>query len=842
MTKNDHYTIAADAIPSHYELYFEPNLKTFEFRGIAIITFQIKKETNSILLNAKDLKIHSAKIISSGSEQECSFKLIDNNEVIFSFLNPVNGEIKLTIEYGGVHNDKLYGFYRSRYSKDGKEGYILSTQFEAPNARAAFPCLDEPSFKAIFDVTIATDVDLEAISNMPIKETRIDGGKKVYVFESSPKMSTYLLYLGVGKFERVSGDAGNVKMNVYSVPGKSQYQQMPLEYGKKLFLDLQTYFQIDYPLPKMDLIAVPDFAAGAMENWGAITFRETALLGNESETSVGGKQRIAEVIAHEIAHMWFGDLVTMVWWDDMWLNESFATYMEYKSVDRVFPQWKAMQKYYLDSVGSAFVADGLKNTHPISVQVNTAGEISELFDAIGYNKGGSVLLMLEDFVGPQIFRNGLINYLKTHAYSNATKKDLWHAIELESRSVGKDYPVVEIMEDWITREGYPIVSVKKITNGVFEIEQERFTISGNVKGGIWKIPITYLCEKGERKLILREKKTRITNAGSWIKLNYKQAGFYRVRYEIENLTILGEFIRNKKLESLDAWGIENDLFALLRSGEIHLPIYLDFVKNYCVDLQYPANVNLSGHLSWLTSILFNQPLSSIVKAVNVGYHVKLLDSLGFDVKPNESSIDTKLRSMALSELGLCGYGRVVDWSKKHFQELLTGKSSINPNLKRPIYFTTAFNSPDLEKFDQFLKVYGGSGSPEDKIIALVALGNLGDSNLLESALNLALSKEVRLQDSVILLGSVASNPSGRLLYMNWALTNWKRFMELYDPSSHMLKNCVSGFGMLADEVSYVQLKTFFSDKSNLRDDIKLEVLQTFERIEANIKLIKKNVL
>jgi tricorn protease interacting factor F2/3 len=461
MTKTDHYTIAKDAIPYNYDLYFEPNLKTFEFKAVAKIRMKINKETSTLTLNAKDLSIHSAKI----NGQSTTFKLVDNNEVIFSFPKPVSGDAELVVEYSGLHNDRLYGFYRSKYTYQGKDEHILSTQFEAPNARAAFPCLDEPLYKATFDVTIVTEADLEAISNMPIKNMTNEGSKKKYVFQTSPKMSTYLLYLGVGKFEKVSGEAGKVKMNVYAVPGKSKYQNMPLEYGKKLFLDLQNYFQIDYPLPKMDLIAVPDFAAGAMENWGAITFRETALLGNEIETTVGGKQRIAEVVAHEIAHMWFGDLVTMVWWDDMWLNESFATYMEYKSVDRVFPEWRAMQKYYIDSVGSAFVADGLKNTHAISVQVNTAGEISELFDAIGYNKGGSVLLMLEHFVSSEVFRKGLIRYLKTYSYSNATKKDLWHAIELECKASGKDYPVVEIMEDWITRIGYPIISVKKTADG-----------------------------------------------------------------------------------------------------------------------------------------------------------------------------------------------------------------------------------------------------------------------------------------------------------------------------------------------------------------------------------------
>ncbi len=839
MTKDEHYTIASDAIPNHYELYFKPDLKKFEFSATAKIKMKSEKTTKKIKLNSKDITISRIVAKSKGAEQSGAFKLIDNNELEVEFEKGLIGEFELVIDYTGFHNDKLYGFYRSKYIENNKEEYMLSTQFEAPNARAAFPCLDEPLYKATFDVSIETDEDLEAISNMPVKEVVKKGKKKVYVFERSPIMSTYLLYLGVGKFEKKSGAVGKVKMNVYATPGKSKYQDMPLEYGKKLFADLQNYFEIEYPLPKMDLIAVPDFAAGAMENWGAITFRETALLGNETETTVGGKQRIAEVVAHEIAHMWFGDLVTMVWWDDMWLNESFATYMEYKSVERVFPEWRAMQKYYLDSVASAFVADGLKHTHPISVQVNTAGEISELFDAIGYNKGGSVLLMLEDFVGSKTFRLGLKSYLTKHAYKNATKKDLWAAIEEQCKKEGKTLPVLEVMEDWINREGYPIVSVKSTGNGDYELEQIRFTISGTIDQGVWKIPISYLGQNGEGKLIMDKKKVIIKNAGSWIKINYKQAGFYRVKYEKENLQKLGQMIHEGKLTSLDVWGIENDLFALVRCGDISVSEYVEFVRQYCMEAQYPANVSISGHLSWLNSISHGKKFEGIAKGINIDFHQKIIKKLGYEVKQNESSIDTKMRTIAFTELGLCADAEALKIATKLYEQLKSG-GAVNPNLKRPIYYTIAFNMPDQQKFDEFMSKYNGNGSPEEKIISLAAIGNMGDQKLLENALRDAISGKVRLQDSIILLSSISGNPKGRKLYLEWAMKNWQKFMQMYDPSSHMLKNCVGGFGMICDKESYEKVKTFLTDKKNLRDDIKLEALQTMERIEANMKLLEKN--
>ncbi|MBI5227498.1 M1 family metallopeptidase [Candidatus Micrarchaeota archaeon] len=845
--KMDHYTIACGAIPYHYELFFEPNLSTFEFIGKTTIKLRAEKPIKSIKLNSKELKITSAVLTIAGKSQvqEVHFTLDNSSEATFKFSSPVKGEFELAIDYVGAHNDRLYGFYRSSYRHNGKTSHMLSTQFEAPNARAAFPCLDEPEFKATFDVSMLIDSELEAISNMPIKETKLlptegIGKKKLVTFETSPKMSTYLLYLAVGNFDQVRGSVGKVKINVFATPGKNAYVDLPLDYSKRLFADLQTYFGIDYPLPKLDFLAIPDFAAGAMENWGAIAFRETALLGNELETTVAGKQRIAEVVSHEIAHMWFGDLVTMLWWDDMWLNESFATFMEYKSVDRVFPQWKAMLKYYLDSVGTAMVADGMVNTHPISVKVNTAGEISELFDAIGYHKGGSVLLMLEDFVGPEIFQKGLTRYLKKHSYANATKSDLWAAIADECEAQGKNYPIIAIMEDWINREGYPIVNVRESGEGVFILDQERFTISGNKKGSVWKIPISYLSEKGEGKILMDNPTAQITNAGKWIKLNYKQAGFYRVNYQSRNLVELGKLIKEKTLSGLDVWGIENDLFAFVRSGQMPLTEYLEFVKNFCSECQYPADVNISGHLGWLNSVAYGQEFVKGAKKLSLSLHEKILGRLGWVVDPKESSIDTKLRSIAISELCFLGDPEAVRKAKSLFDGLMEKGQILNPNLKRAVYSAVAFNKPDQQTFSKFLGIYQGSGSPEDKIIALSAIGSFGERGLLAKALDLSQSKEVRLQDSVILTSGVASNPLDRQIYRNWAMKNWHSLMVKYDPSSHMLKNCVGGFGMLADRKSLFELESFFSDKSNLRDDIKIEVKQTLERISANIKFIERN--
>ncbi len=834
---SNHHTIGNGITVKHYDLYFEPNFENSAFKARARIEMQLEKATSTITLNAKELNIHSATVTSKDKEYKAKVSHPNEEEMILTLDSKVNGNVILTIAYEGIHNDHLYGFYKSSYEHKGKKNYLLSSQFEAPNARAAFPCIDEPEFKATFDVSLLIDTELEAVSNMPIKNTERKGAKKLVTFKTTPRMSTYLLYLGVGKYDSLKGRAGNVEMTVFAHEGRGAYTTLPLEYAQKLFISLQNYFEVPYPLPKLDLLGIPDFAAGAMENWGAMTFRETALLGTE-QTSVRGKQRIAEVVAHEIAHQWFGDLVTMRWWDDMWLNESFATFMAYKAVEDVFPEWKIMLEYYTDTVGTAFVADGMKNTHPISVQVNTAGEIEELFDAIGYNKGGSVLLMLEDFVGHEVFRKGLVRYLEKHAYSNATKKDLWESIEQVYRTTGGTEPIITIMEDWINREGYPVIHVRKTAKG-FELRQERFSISGNTPG-VWKIPLKYLCEKKEGKVLMDKERLVLENTGSWIKLNYGQAGFYRVNYEEENLKALGEKVKQGTFEPLDIWGLENDLFALVRAGKRPIDDYVSFIENFCLECGYPADENIASHLSWLNSIGHGMPFITKARELDMLFQKKIIARVGYTPSKNESTLDTKLRSLAAGELGRLKEKETVAWVRTTFEAYQKGKP-LDANMRGAVFYTTAYNAPSKDLFTQFLAIYKGNGSPEEKVIALQALGMLCDTSLLSQALELSISKDVRLQDSLSIPGVVAgSNPLGRKMYRDWALKNWKHFLKIYSPSSHMLRACVSAFGMLADRESKEKIETFFTDSSNMRDDIRLAVKQALEKIEANVRFIEKN--
>jgi tricorn protease interacting factor F2/3 len=841
MKSPGHETLGRSVVPTNYRIEIVPGMKAFRFPGRVTITAKAAPGTRLIRLNAKELKIKYAKVRCNGVEQKAATSLNPEKELLLlKFPKPVGGMIEIEISYEGIHNDGLYGFYRSRYDDRGKKGWMLTTQFEAPSARTAIPCFDEPEFKATFDLSLTIDNDLEAISNMPVKDIRAGKRKKKVTFATTPIMSTYLLYMGVGKFERVSTTSGKVKISVITTPGKKRLAALPLKYGKILLEDLQSYFGIRYQLPKLDLIAVPDFAAGAMENWGAITFRDSALLVDEKESAQSMKERIAEIIAHELTHQWFGDLVTMKWWDDMWLNESFATLMAFESVDRIFPEWKMMIGYREDTINGALAVDGMKNTHPISVNVNTVGEIESLFDAIGYNKGGSMLFMLEEYVGGETFRKGLNRYLKSHAYSNATKADLWGAIEEQVKSEGRRMPIKQMMKDWLDRPGYPLVRVGANAHGSFDISQERFTISGNVKEKPWIIPIRYLTLKGEGGTILSSGKGKITAKSEWIKLNFGQSGFYRSAYGQGMLDKLGGMLLAKRLDGLDGWGLENDLFALIRCGRAKLPDYLDFIERYCMESGYPLNSSVSSHLGWIDAMTEGAAWGDRARKISTRFHKSILGRLGWETRPGEDPTDTSLRSGAISALGMLKHPEVVSRALSIFKEFSDSNKKIDPNIKSAVYATVAFNAPSKGLMDKLLALYNSDEPPEDKMRALDAVGELGDRDLITSSLGLVLSGKIRMQDSIDVMSGAAGNPAAYGVYVNWAMANWKRLKGAYAPSTHLFRYCANLFSVARDRRSRKEISSFFGRRQNIRDDIKLEIKKVIERIDANIRFMEAN--
>ncbi len=839
-SKKAYSNLPTRVIPSHYSLSFEPDLKTFTFKGEATIEIDIPTATKLIALHAKELKVHHAALTQKSYSFPAKIKINEpKQELHLTFPKPIKGKATLTISYTGSHNEQMYGFYRSKYVLNGKEEYLLTTQFEAPNARAAFPCIDEPAFKATFDVAMIVDKNLTTLSNMPIKQqTTLPQNKKKVLFHTTPRMSTYLLYLGLGNFKYISTKHNNITINVYTTPDKIQYAPLPLNYTKTFLAFFEKYFDVPYPLPKVDMIAIPDFAAGAMENWGAITFREIALLGDE-KTSVVIRQNIAITVAHELAHQWFGNLVTMQWWDDLWLNESFATFMSYKAVEDAFPEWDLPLQYFENTITSALSADQVESTHPINVHVKTPGEIDEIFDRISYDKGGSVLHMLEDFVGEENFRKGLSLYLKKFAYKNATKDDLWNSIQ----QVHQNKHIVPLVQKFITLPGYPLVNVAKESPGKagFRLQQERFTLLPQKHPEQWLIPITYRTAEGiSKKILFPQRQFSFLESSPWIKINAHQHGFYRAHYEAELLSLIGEAISRKILSPLDAVGVENDLFALMVSGKYSVKEYLSFAEQYCLKAEYPLDANLSGHLGWLFQAGYSESFGTEVRRVSLLFHRRLLGKLGWERQKGEKNTKTIVRSMCLASLGMLEHQDTLRKSSEWLEQIKSGNDGIDNNLRGVVYLLAAWKGNE-EMYSYLLNRYKKEKVPEESRKLLRALGMFQDKNLLGKSLDLSQSSAVRLQDSYMIPVSMSMNPSAEVKQLwDWTKKNWKGLQQKFSPGSHMLGTYVHNFDGLNTAALRNDFKKFFSSPPNKRDDVKLAVKQVLEKSLIVIKMVERN--
>ena len=837
-----HDTLGSNVIPRKYTLRFKPYFATFKYEGSETIEVEIKKATTSISLNASELDIKEAYVAQDGKEQVAATKLNSSKQTLTLVIGKgVKGRALIKIGFAGIHNDSMYGFYRSRYNNGGKAKYLLTTQFEAANARNAFPCFDEPEFKAAFDVSIIAEKGFDCISNMPV--SRVDdlgGGLKEVKFEETPRMSTYLLYLGVGNYDYAVGRVGNTRVRVVTVPGSGGMAKLPLEYAIKFIKFYEKYFGIKYPLPKVDLIAIPDFAAGAMENWGAMAFRETALLADE-KSPIAVKQRVAEVIAHELAHQWFGDLVTMKWWNDLWLNESFATFMSYKAMDAVFPEWEVRIEYLQNVINTAFIADQLRSTHPISVPVNYPGEIDQLFDEISYEKGGTVLNIIESYVGNGILRAGLSRYLREHSYANATKSDLWHAIDEAAVKRHARTDVYSIANYWVNTPGYPVIDAKRDADGI-SLRQTRYFLLSNMSSDCtWPIPVDYLVGGTERKMLFDRKTAHIrAGKGQWVKLNFRQNGMYRVNYDAEDISRLGELVQGKKITGMDSWGIESDMFARSRSGRMPADSYLEFAGRYCLDGDHPLDASVLSHLVWIYYRL-GPGNNARARELLLLYTNRLIDRLGWERDEGETPYDTQMRSAAIMASGMIGYAPTVDKAVKMFYDFMNRGKAIDPNIRGAVYSLAAWSGGD-EVFRILKERFSRETVPDEKTRLLRATAMFNDKGMVLKAFSFAMSKAVRLQDSFMVPAIAASNPAARGILLPWTVRNWKELRKRYASGTHMLIRFIDNLAVLDTEKEKEEIEGFFRKKQNFRDDIGHALDKALEQIEANIRFLKANGL
>ncbi|MDQ3245132.1 MAG: M1 family metallopeptidase, partial [bacterium] len=792
MTKNTKKVrLSKEIVPTEYDIKLHPDLENFTFVGEEEVKIEIKKETKIITLHSKEIQIDTASINSI-------FATISYNEesetATFTFKNKIKiGKYKLKINFKGILNDKMRGFYRSSYIYEGKMHNMATTQFEATDARRAFPCFDEPAHKAVFHVSLVVPKGKTAISNtVPVSNTKHESGFEVIKFAPSPKMSTYLLAFIVGDFEYIEQKSKRgVIVRVYTTPGKIHQAKFSLDVTVKVLDFYEEYFDIPYPLNTLDMIAIPDFQSLAMENWGAITFREVGLLVDEKNTSVSSKELIVEVIAHELAHQWFGNLVTMEWWTHLWLNEGFASYVPYLVIEKLFPEWNIWERFNSQRLGSALKLDALANTHPIETEVHHPNEIGEIFDEVSYSKGASVIRMLADYLGEKDFRDGLRYYLKKHSYKNTKTIHLWQAFEKISKK-----PVEKIMQNWTQKSGYPVIKASLGTsNANLILKQERFFSNSTSKSKskdttTWQVPISFNLEsKLPEKILLSNKNILLGGlTAKWVKLNSNESGFFRTAYSRELLDGLHEPVLNKILNPIDRLGIVRDLFALSEAGIIPTTDALEFLSSYKNEDNYPVWVEIAGGLAKLKQLLAKTKKKEAFDIFCLALFSPLAHSLGWEKKKNEKHTDALLRSLSISFAGRSGDKKIIIDSKKKFTHMRKG-SHIDADLRNTIYGIVASNGTKKE-YDIFIKLYKNEVLHEEKNRIGHALTDFRDVKLLEKTCEFATNKHVRIQDTVSILSGIAINPIGRDVWMQFIIKNWKELLNKYGENAYTLSALV----------------------------------------------------
>lgn len=785
-----------------YDLLIDLDFENLKFKGRVLIELESEHD---VVLDSAGLDTFSVK----AGEKEFRFR--QRGEGLTIETGPFEGVLE--INYAGLVPHSLVGIYSAPYNHN----HIVTTHFEAANARRMLPCIDRPDCKAEFKLTVRMNKDLDAISNMPVDAIDIEAEKKTVSFQKTPLMSTYLLYLGVGKFAEQREKADQTDVILATTPGKVGSGRFAQDVAKKAIKFFESYYNIPYMLPKVHLIAVPEFAAGAMENWGAITFREAALL-VDANTSTRTRRLVAEVVAHELAHQWFGNLVTMKWWDDVWLNESLATFMAYKVVDAVHSDWKMWDDFLNSETSGALARDCLKNTHPIQVQVQSPDEIEQIFDAISYGKGASILRMIEAYIGKDAFREGIRHYLSSHAYSNATGNDLWSSFE---ESSGEQ--VKMIMSRWIQNPGYPVVNAV-LKDGKLTLRQERFLLSGTPDTEVWPIPVgmelngepkNFLLEKEERTFDVKDIKS--------LRVNVDRTGFYRVHY-----SGLYDILWRSKLSALDRWGIISDAFSFLLSGKMPFNDYLALTNRFNEEGDYLPAREVSDQLSLLYAIV-----PTNVSELSRTFHRTQLKIL----RERSDEKSSMLRGIMASRLALVDGAYATELASK-FKDY----ERVEPDMKLAVAVAYSASTGD---YDGLLRRYRESRSDEDKVRLLNAMTAFRDEKILMRSLDFALSGEVKRQDVRSVVLAATEKPDARNVAWTWLRVNIGKIRALYEGTGLLSGIFLSTIPILG--IGRIQeVEKFFSENKMPEAEkgmrAGLEKLEVYERLVKSIDQEVRNTI
>jgi puromycin-sensitive aminopeptidase len=820
----DPYRLPRSVVPSRYDLRLEPDLVTATFAGEETVTVTVHEPTREIVLNAAEIVIASALLENDAGERLTAAADADESleRVRLTLSRPATpGAWRLRLTFRGTLNDKLRGFYRSTY-KDaaGATRALAATQFEATDARRAFPCWDEPDFKAVFAPTLVIDPALTAVSNTPVREERREGGKKVVRFADSIRMSTYLVAFVVGELQATEPVmVGRAPLRVWCVPGKRRLAGFGREIGAASLRFFEEYYGIPYPAAKLDLLAIPDFAAGAMENLGAITFRETALLVDEAAATHAEQERVADVVAHENAHMWFGDLVTMSWWNGIWLNEAFATFMGMLAVDAWKPAWRRWTTFGV-SRAAAFAVDGLWNTRPIEFPVRAPRDADAMFDVLTYEKGASVLRMLEQYLGPAVFRDGVREYLRAHAYANADTGDLWAALGHASGQ-----PIPAVMDGWIFRPGYPLVSAR-LDGDALVLAQQRFTYLPAPPPALpgatapdppaaarWQVPVQVRLEGGGeaqvRRVLLAGDDVRVpVPAGTtWALVNEGGHGFYRVRYERDLRERL--LARRADLEPIERFNLVNDAWAAALAGLTPLAEYLDLAARFGDERDRNVWTILLASLGALNRIVGPEERPRL-EAFARRLLAPAVAALGWAPAAGEDELTRQLRGDLARALGVLGNDAATQAeAARLFARGGEDPSAVDANVL-PSLIAVLAHAGDAARYDEFLARFRGATTPQEEQRYLYALAAFRPPELVEATLARTVNGEIRTQDGPFVVRTMLMSVPSRERAWQFVKEHWAEMDRLY-PKHGSRRMCEGVIGLATPELER-DVRDFFASR------------------------------